>query len=176
MVGLLRAPSILSHRPLLPWLLAGPLYVGGLLATLALLHRHSHGGEWVLLALLLAWLGDTGAYFAGRALGRRSLFKTVSPTKTVEGGLGGIAGSLVGALTAHFLFLPELGLVQAFGLSLVGGSLGQIGDLCESLIKRSAGVKDSGRILPGHGGFLDRIDALLFTSAATWIYLTLFHS
>lgn len=156
------------------WLAAGPLYVGGLIATLELLHLKEHGGSWVVLAMMLAWWGDTGGYFAGRFFGKRKLYETVSPKKTVEGAIGGVGGALAGALLAHFWFLPVLPLGGAVGLALVAGLLGILGDLSESLIKRSTGVKDSGAIVPGHGGILDRIDALLFTSAATWVYATYF--
>ncbi len=152
------------------WGLAGPLYVGGLLSSIALLHDRPYGGSWVLLSMMVAWLSDTGAYFAGRAFGNTALYPAVSPGKTVEGSLGGLAGSVVGALIAHFALLPVLPLVDAVILALAAGALGQAGDLFESLIKRSTGVKDSGTILPGHGGLLDRVDALMFVSAATWLY------
>lgn len=152
------------------WLIGGPLYVGGLLATVGMLHRLEHGGAWVLLAMWLAWASDTGAYFAGRYFGKTKLYPAVSPSKTVQGSMGGLAGSLTGGLAAHFWFLPSLPLVDAVILALVGGALGQMGDLVESLVKRSTGVKDSGHILPGHGGLLDRVDALMFTSLACLIY------
>ena len=152
------------------WLIAGPLYVGALFGSLAMLHRFEHGGQWVLLSMWLAWASDTGAYFAGRFFGKTKLYPKVSPSKTVEGSIGGLLGSLTGGLAAHFGFLPELPLVDAIVLSLVGGALGQMGDLVESLIKRSTGIKDSGSILPGHGGLLDRVDALMFTGTACLLY------
>lgn len=152
------------------WLIAGPLYVGGMLATIGMLHRLEHGGEWVLLAMWLAWASDTGAYFAGRFFGKTKLYPKVSPSKTLEGSIGGLLGSLTGGLAAHFGFLPDLPLLDAVLLSLFGGALGQMGDLVESLIKRSTGIKDSGSILPGHGGLLDRVDALMFTGAACLLY------
>lgn len=156
------------------WLVAGPLYVGGLLATIAMLHLRDNGGAWVVLAMMLAWFGDTGAYFAGRAFGKHKLYERVSPKKTIEGALGGLAGSVIGALLAHYWYLPELPLVGGVLLALVAGALGQAGDLVESLIKRTSGVKDSGWIVYGHGGLLDRIDALLMTSAATWAFAAWF--
>lgn len=152
------------------WLIGGPLYVGGLLGTVGMLHRLEHGGAWVLLAMWLAWASDTGAYFAGRYFGKTKLYPSVSPSKTVQGSIGGLAGALTGGLAAHFWFLPSLPLVDAVILALVGGALGQMGDLVESLVKRSTGVKDSGQILPGHGGILDRVDALMFTALACLIY------
>ena len=154
------------------WMVAGPLYVGGLLGTLELLHLRNNGGSWVVLAMMLAWWGDTGGYFAGRYFGKHKLYEKVSPKKTVEGAIGGLGGAIAGALLAHFWFLPELPLVGGVLLAIVAGALGIFGDLSESLIKRSTGVKDSGAVIPGHGGILDRIDALLFTGAATWIYAT----
>ncbi len=158
------------------WLIGGPVYVGVLVSTIVLLHRHAHGGSWVVLSMMFAWFGDTGAYFAGRAFGRHKLYETVSPKKTIEGSIGGLAGSVVGALLAHFWYLPSLPLLDGVLLALVAGAFGQAGDLCESLLKRSAGVKDSGRLLPGHGGLLDRIDALVFTGPITWLYLTYLHA
>ena len=154
------------------WMIAGPLYIG-LLATIGRLHMRDNGGGWVVLTMMLAWWGDTGGYFAGRAFGKHKLYEKVSPKKTVEGSIGGLAGSVLGALCAHYWYLQALPLVDGIVLALIAGALGQAGDLCESLIKRSAGVKDSGFIVPGHGGLLDRVDALVFTSAATWLYATL---
>ena len=155
----------------------GPLYAGGGFGVLILLRREgdvlgTHAGAGlVVLALSLAWASDTGAYFAGRFLGKHKLYEAVSPKKTVEGALGGLAASMASALVAHFWFLPELPLVGGLVLALVAGGLGQAGDLGESLLKRSFGVKDSGGIVPGHGGILDRADALLVTSAFTYLYL-----
>jgi len=152
------------------WLIAGPLYVGVLLSSVGKLHTLEHGGAWVLLSMWLAWASDTGAYFAGRYFGKTRLYPKVSPSKTVEGALGGLLGSLSGGLAAHFGFFPSLPFVDAIVLSLVAGALGQMGDLVESLVKRSTGVKDSGALLPGHGGLLDRVDALMFTGTACLIY------
>lgn len=155
----------------------GPLYVGGGLAAVTLLRRDGNmagphdGASFVVLALMLSWLSDTGAYFAGRFLGKHKLYEAVSPKKTVEGAIGGLGGALVGALSAHYLFLPSLPLVHAVLLALVAGALGQAGDLGESLIKRSFNVKDSGGIVPGHGGILDRVDALLVTGTITYLYV-----
>lgn len=149
----------------------GPLWVG-LLTLLALLRRDQGeiGPGYVLMTLMFAWLADTGGYFAGRFLGKRKLYPAVSPKKTVEGFFGAIAGALTGALLAHFWYLPTIPLLHALGLALLAGVLGQLGDLGESLIKRSTGVKDSGGIVPGHGGLLDRVDALLLASAIVYFY------
>lgn len=156
----------------LAWLVAGPLYVGTLLGTVPALFVVTHGG-WVVLAMGIAWGSDTGAYFAGRFFGKHKLAPRVSPSKTVEGALGGLAASVLWTVIAQQWFLHELPLVHGLVLAVVANVLGQLGDLAESLIKRSTGVKDSGSILPGHGGLLDRIDALMFTTASCLLYVLL---
>ena len=151
----------------------GPLYVGGCLTTLALLRKEQPGLDgpgYVVLALGLAWASDTGGYFAGRYLGKRKLYEAVSPKKTIEGSLGGLFFAVLVAVVGHFWFLQSLPLLHAIALGVVGSLLGQLGDLGESLLKRSTGVKDSGAILPGHGGILDRVDALMITSTVVYLY------
>ena len=158
------------------WLLGGPIYVAGTLIPIVLLHRNTGelGGVWVLLCMFYAFLSDTGAYFAGRTFGRHKLYPKLSPKKTVEGSIGGVlAGTLGGVALQQTLLADALPLGHAIGLGLVATSLGQAGDLFESLLKRSCGVKDSGSIMPGHGGLLDRSDALMFTGATTYLYVTL---
>jgi len=149
-----------------------PLFVGIPITLLAILRRDlgSDGPGYVVVTLMFAWLGDTGGYFAGRFLGRRKLYEAVSPKKTVEGAIGSLGGSVFGAVLAHFWFLPSLSLAHGIPLALVAGVFGQAGDLGESVLKRSFGVKDSGAIVPGHGGILDRVDALMLTSAVTYLY------
>jgi phosphatidate cytidylyltransferase len=156
------------------WVVGGPFYLGVLFGTIVRLFDHDHGGQWVVLLMLYSFGSDTAAYFVGRSLGKRKLYETVSPKKTVEGALGGLFGALVGGLVAHFWFLPSLALGHAVVLSIVAAAAGQAGDLCESLLKRSVGVKDSGKMLPGHGGILDRVDALLFSAAVIFVYQTVF--
>ncbi len=152
----------------------GPLFVAVPLTLLALMRRTLGAGVGpgvVLLCLGLAWFADTSAYFAGRFLGRRKLYEAVSPKKTVEGAIGGLLGSVVWALLGSLWFLRgALPLAHAVPLAIVAGVLGQAGDLAESLLKRSTGIKDSGDIVPGHGGVLDRVDALLMTSAVVFLY------
>ena len=150
----------------------GPLYLGVPLCLLAVMRRDlgADGPAYVIVTIMFAWFSDTGGYFAGRFLGRHKLYEAVSPKKTVEGSIGGLAGSVFGAVLAHFWFLPSLSLPHGIILALVAGALGQAGDLGESALKRSTGVKDSGAIVPGHGGILDRVDALLVTSAVTFLY------
>jgi phosphatidate cytidylyltransferase len=151
-------------------LAAGPLVLALPLTAIAVMNR-DHGPGWAVMALVTAWLGDTGAYFAGRTLGRMKLYPAVSPKKTVEGALGGLAASVVfGGVLARQWYLPEIPAWDAILVSAVGGILGQGGDLAESLIKRSTGVKDSGALVPGHGGILDRVDALILTSTVVYLY------
>jgi phosphatidate cytidylyltransferase len=151
----------------------GPLYLGGGIAALTLLRRDGgpDGPGFVVLALMLSWFSDTGAYFAGRFLGKHKLYEAVSPKKTVEGAVGGLVAGALGALAGHFFYLRSLPLVDAVVLALIAGAAGQAGDLGESLLKRSVGVKDSGGIVPGHGGILDRVDALLVTGVCTYLYV-----
>jgi len=147
------------------------VYVGLGLGALALLRTDSVGGAWwVFLTLTIAWMGDTGGYTLGRLAGRTKLYEAVSPKKTVEGLLGSVLFSSLSALGASLSYLPELSIVHALCLGVLGALLGQVGDLAESLIKRSTGVKDSGSLLPGHGGMLDRIDALLVVGGFVYLY------
>jgi phosphatidate cytidylyltransferase len=151
---------------------AGPLYIGGTLATLAMLRRDT--GEWgagyVLMTLMFAWLADTGGYFFGRFFGKTKLYEAVSPKKTRAGFVGALVGAAAGASLASFWYLPSLPIAHSLPLAIVAGGLGQLGDLVESLLKRSTGIKDSGSIVPGHGGLLDRVDALLFASPLVYLY------
>jgi phosphatidate cytidylyltransferase len=151
----------------------GVFYVGGLLAALPLLHR-SFGPAWTALAIAVAFANDTGAYFVGRAWGRHKIAPTLSPGKTVEGAVGGLAAGLTVTFVAGWAFMPSLSVTDRVAIGLIAGVVGPAGDLVESLIKRSAGVKDSGRSIPGHGGILDRIDALLFVVAYVYLHVTLF--
>jgi phosphatidate cytidylyltransferase len=148
----------------------GMLYVGLLFTPLALLRLRPSGVGWVALALGVTFMNDTAAYFAGRFWGRHKLHPRVSPGKTVEGALGGAVGAVLAAVLCKLWLLSELRWIDCVLLGLPGAALGQVGDLCESMIKRGAGVKDSGWILPGHGGVLDRIDGLLFVAPYVYAY------
>lgn len=154
----------------LAWLVGGPFYVGLCFGTCMKLHQLPNGGGWVTLAMMFAWMSDTGAYFAGRFFGKRKLYPEVSPAKTLEGSIGGVIGAVGGALWGHFHYLKALPLGPGIVLAVIAAVFGQAGDLVESLVKRSAGFKDSGDVFPGHGGMLDRVDALMFTSTVTWLY------
>lgn len=170
-LGMLQDDPLHNASVHIGWLLATPIYVGGALATVDLVRDFPPTGAWVLLAFAIAWGSDTSAYFVGRKFGRTKLAPRISPKKTVEGAAGGLAGSVFFAVLIS-LFIPALPALDAVALAIVAGVAGQAGDLFESVLKRSAGVKDSGGILPGHGGLLDRVDALVFTAPATWIYGT----
>ena len=151
----------------------GIVYAGFLLTYLAklkLIDPH-HRGDTVVIVLVVAWLADTGGYFAGRFLGKSKLYEAVSPKKTWAGAWGGLAGSVVGVAVMKLVVAHWLSWIDVFAIAIPGGMLGQTGDLAESLIKRSVGVKDSGALLPGHGGMLDRIDAVLFIAPYVYAYL-----
>lgn len=176
---LFRYQSLETVAVRVSFLLCGVLYAGVLITPLALfkLRVQGDGGGWVYLCLTTAWLSDTGAYFAGRFLGPlwpRKLWETVSPKKTVIGAFGGLLGSILAISVAKLWYLPVLSWLDVFCLAVPANVLGQFGDLCESLIKRSVGVKDSGALLPGHGGMLDRVDALLFAVPYVYAYATFF--
>jgi phosphatidate cytidylyltransferase len=149
----------------------GVFYVGGLLAALPLLHG-GMGPAWVALAIVVCFGNDTGAYFAGRAFGRHKLAPAISPGKTVEGAVGGLFASLLVMFVARIFFMPALTLQDCLMIGIPAAIVGPVGDLVESLLKRSVGAKDSGHLLPGHGGMLDRIDALLFVGAYVCLYAT----
>lgn len=148
----------------------GIVYAGFLTMFLAFL-KTMGGGDAVLLVLLVAWVADTGGYFAGRFLGKTKLYEAVSPKKTWAGAIGGLAGSLLGAAILKVVHFHALGWIDVVLIAIPGSILGQMGDLTESMIKRSTGVKDSGALLPGHGGLLDRIDAVLFIAPYVYVYI-----
>ncbi|MBL9013449.1 MAG: phosphatidate cytidylyltransferase [Myxococcales bacterium] len=153
---------------------AGIVYAGFLttyLAKLKVIDPH-RVGDTVVLVLLVAWVADTGGYFAGRFLGKKKLYEAVSPKKTWAGAWGGLAGSFLGVAVLKLAFADWLTWLDVVLIAIPGGILGQMGDLAESLIKRSVGVKDSGALLPGHGGILDRIDAVLFIAPYVYTYLS----
>ena len=155
------------------FLVGGVLYCGLLLSTASGLRLREDGIGWILLALSVTWLNDTGAYAAGRAFGRHKLYPAVSPGKTWEGLAGGTLASVAGAVLVKLVFMPRLGWVDCAAVGLCCSALGPLGDLSESMLKRAYGVKDSGKIIPGHGGLLDRVDALLFNLPFVWLYALL---
>ncbi|MCY0987309.1 phosphatidate cytidylyltransferase [Nannocystis sp. ILAH1] len=150
--------------------LAALLYVP-LLASLWPQIKHHFGPGWLFVTLAIAFLSDTGAYAFGRLWGKHKLYPAVSPGKTWEGSLGGLVGANVATVGFGSAFLlPELAVGHAVVLGILGSLAGQGGDLFESMLKRSHGVKDSGNLLPGHGGMLDRVDALLFVGPVVYYF------
>ncbi len=154
--------------------LFGALYCGGFLGYFLLIRGIPGGEKLILFLLLVIWVGDASAYYVGRNYNERLLAPLLSPGKTIEGAWGGLSGTLVFAVIAHLVFLQEIALLHCLLVALVCGIIGQLGDLAESLLKRNMGVKDSGTLLPGHGGILDRIDSLLFAAPAFYLYLKYF--
>lgn len=153
--------------------LFGIIYLPFLLSHLVLLRSLESGREWVFLALVIAMAGDSAAYFVGSAFGKRKLYPAISPNKSIEGGAGGLAGSVIGAFLFKMIALPQIENWVVLLMAVVLAVLGQLGDLFESMLKRSFKVKDSGSMIPGHGGILDRLDSLLFVFPATY-YLIFF--
>ncbi|MEP7150118.1 MAG: phosphatidate cytidylyltransferase [Nitrospira sp.] len=154
-------------------LVMGVLYIGVTLSYLLLIRGLPDGALLIFLLFLVTWAGDTGAYIVGKSLGRHALAPVISPKKTYEGLAGGLALACVMALVARGWFLPSFSLMDCLALAVILTVVGLVGDLAESAIKRSAGFKDSGALIPGHGGMLDRLDSLLFTGPAFYYYVTI---
>jgi phosphatidate cytidylyltransferase len=158
------------------WTLAGILYLGWMLGYYVALRERDYGREWVILAIFCVFACDTAAFFVGRAWGKRHLAPTISPKKTWEGAIGGFVATPAAAVIIYALLnvadlsLPT-GYTQIVLLGCLVGVVAQLGDLLESWLKRRAGVKDSGSLLPGHGGILDRIDSLVITGAVIYYYV-----
>jgi phosphatidate cytidylyltransferase len=150
---------------------AGLLLVAWPLSYIVRIHAMENGRLWLLFTLALIWAGDSLAYFTGRAMGRHPMAPQISPKKTWEGAAGNVLGSLIAA--AVFSRWLDVGLAHLIAIALVANVAGQLGDLVESAYKRGAGVKDSGTLLPGHGGMLDRVDALIFAAPVVWAYVSL---
>ncbi len=148
----------------------GFLYISFLLSHFVLMLNRSQARRLILFTLVAVYFGDTLAFYVGRTWGKRKLAPRISPGKTVEGGLGAVGGSIAGALISKFIFFSALSPVHAAILGAAIGVLGQLGDLWESLLNRSAQVKDSGTLIPGHGGLLDRIDSVLFACPLVYYY------
>lgn len=184
---MLLAMQLFGKRPLetitnLSYTVLGLVYVGWFLSHQLLLRRTVFGVEYLLLLFWITWFGDTGAYIFGITIGKHKLIPRVSPKKSIEGAIGGLLFSIASGLLAYFLlekslFLgkwlssPGLSPIHYLILGLILGIVGQFGDLCESLLKRGAEIKDAGGIIPGHGGLLDVIDSLLFTSPVMYYYV-----
>jgi phosphatidate cytidylyltransferase len=159
----------------LAWTLLGSLYLGYLLPHWSSLFRLPHGRAWVFFVLVVIMAGDICAYFVGRRFGTKKLAPEISPGKTVQGAIGYVLGSVSAGCLTGISLAVGLSWVELAMLSGLLSVLGQVGDLFESWIKRAFAVKDSGRILPGHGGLLDRLDSLIFPAVFTTTYLKVFH-
>lgn len=151
--------------------LVGVFYTGLLLPHFIWLRAMERGAWWVIFVLLICMAGDTGGYFVGHALGRHQLAPRISPGKTIEGSIGIMIASLLAGAVAKLIFLPQHGWCEILLLASAMAILGQLGDLSESIMKRTFGVKESGWLFPGHGGVLDRTDSLLFPVTFLFYYL-----
>jgi phosphatidate cytidylyltransferase len=173
-VGLIcSAPLWSSGRPLVESTantLFGAIYIGWLLGYAIWLQGRADGPQLVLFLVGVTWAGESAAYLVGSSVGRHRLAPILSPGKTVEGAIAQVIVSIAAALALGFWLLPACGLLGAAGAGVVLGVIGQVGDLAESAIKRSIGTKDTGDLIPGHGGMLDRIDSLLFNAPALYLY------
>ena len=156
--------------------LLGGFYVGYLVPFIILLFDRADGRAWVCWLLFVIMAGDSSGYFIGRRFGKKKLAPAISPGKTVEGAWGYLAGTIVIGLGGGTLLLSHMAWLEVLLLSLTVGVFGQLGDLFESSVKRAFAVKDSGNVLPGHGGLLDRLDSLIFPAVFTTTYLRIFQS
>lgn len=150
----------------------GVIYISGLLSHFILLRHLPEGRRFLVLLFLMIWGGDAGAYYVGRNFGKRKLSPSVSPNKTIEGAVGGLLTTLLACIVAKLTFLPLLTWRDVLILSPLLGIFGQLGDLIESMLKRSAGVKDSSGIIPAHGGLFDKLDSIAFALPLLYYYLT----
>ena len=149
-------------------------YAGGLIVFLALLRDWpDHGLALTLSALFCTWGADTGAYFCGRAFGKRKLAPMVSPNKTIEGAVGGVIAAVLVAFLIWQAFTLTIPLIWMLIIGVVAGVLGVLGDLCASLLKRATDTKDSSQLIPGHGGVLDRFDGVMFVAPSVYCLLVL---
>ncbi|MCL6637444.1 MAG: phosphatidate cytidylyltransferase [Alicyclobacillus sp.] len=168
-------PVVLRNHVTLPQsstLLAGALYIGAGGRALVDLRSLPHGLGWLLLLLVCIWLTDTAAFFGGAFFRGPKLWPSISPNKTLSGAVTGLAGGVIGACAVGAALLPGVSLGQCALIGAAASVAGQLGDLAESAYKRSAGVKDSGVLLPGHGGALDRVDSLLLAAPVAWAVIS----
>jgi len=151
-------------------LVLGLMYIPFMLSHFVLLRISRDGAIWIFFVLVLAFSGDKEAFYVGRTIGKKKLMPLISPGKTVEGTIGLLIGSILGCVTFRGFFYPTISIFHAVILGFLGGILGQLGDLFESAIKRNSGVKDSGSLVFGHGGLLDRLDCLIFIVPFVYYY------
>ena len=153
------------------WAATGALYVGLLGAHIVLLRDLYNGRDWVYLTIFSTFAADTAAFFVGRTIGTRKLAPTISPGKTVEGTIGGVAGGFAMVVLLNYFLGPRLEFALIVPLALLLPIAAVVGDLAESIIKRGMNIKDAGNVIPGHGGFLDRLDSILFTFPVVYYFL-----
>ena len=151
------------------WTVLGVVYVGGLLSFASLLRMLPEGRELIYLLTFTTWVGDTAAFYVGSRFGQHFLAPRISPKKTVEGALGGIGAAVVMAMAGSVWVWPRIGLASAASVGLLLAIVCILGDLCESVVKRAAAAKDSGNLIPGHGGALDRLDSLMFACPTLYV-------
>lgn len=168
---------LLSSRPVdgaiedISSTLSGIFYVALLFAFQVSIRAGMHGRQWLVFLYFVIWASDIGAYSIGIPFGKHRLYEKISPKKSIEGLIGALAAAAGMALLCRSWFMPPVSTGEAIALGLVLASVGTLGDLAESLFKRAAGVKDSGGIIPGHGGILDRMDSMLFAAPVLYFYL-----
>jgi phosphatidate cytidylyltransferase len=167
----LRAADLAHALPRSALLVMGVVYIFGTWKCAIPLHKLSP--HWLMYALIVNWVGDVGAYYVGRAFGKNRLAERVSPKKSWEGAVAAVVTSVALAGAYLVYFVPGTTILEAVVLTAAANVAGQLGDLCESAMKRGAGVKDSGAILPGHGGFLDRVDSTLFSLPVIYAFTLL---
>ncbi len=163
------SPTLKTHFQELATAVFGVFYIGYLPAMMLKIHDSRAGKHWLILFFLIVWLGDTGAYFSGKRWGSAKLFPLISPKKTWAGAWGGLISGILIAVIYKFLLFHDVRVLTVILIACVVGGVSQIGDLCESFFKRAFQVKDSGGILPGHGGFLDRFDGMVFSLPAMYL-------
>lgn len=171
LVGLFARQELVTSVQSLAFTLLGMFYVGWLFSYVLLLRLLIHGSDYVFYVFGVVWLGDAAALIGGRLFGRHQLAPRLSPGKTIEGAVGGFLGSLCGATLGGRWLLGHFTLTQCLAVGCLLAVLGQLGDLSESLLKRSSGIKDSGVLIPGHGGILDKVDGILFGAPALYYYV-----
>jgi phosphatidate cytidylyltransferase len=148
----------------------GIIYIPLLTSHFIMLRLLENGVYWIFLVLIIAIVGDTAGLYVGKYFGKNKLSVLVSPGKTIEGTIGLVIGSVLGSLIFCYFIFPDISRVHIIIISFVGSIIGQLGDLCESAIKRNYGLKDASSLLPGHGGLLDRMDSLIFTAPFVYYY------
>jgi phosphatidate cytidylyltransferase len=171
LVGLFARQELVTSVQSLAFTLLGMFYVGWLFSYVLLLRLLIQGPNYVFYIFGVVWLGDAVALTFGRLFGRHQLAPRLSPGKTIEGAVGGFLGSVCGAIIGGRWLLGHFTLTQCLAVGCLLAVLGQLGDLSESLLKRSSGVKDSAALIPGHGGILDKVDGILFGAPALYYYV-----